>query len=414
MRILVVTNLYPPVTLGGYETCCGLAVDRLRDCHAVTVLTSDVRADEVTREGWIRRSLPLFSGVAGDTLTAPWLTFRAIREVNRCVAAVAPDLVYIWAGARIPKGAIRVLETAGIPLAFSIHDYWCDRPYDHDPFTRYLTPGDSGIRGIWSRLIRLVNRLPGLRLELDSTRPAAICWNSEATRSGTALSPTLKPTLEQVIYPATVHERPFSALHRRPGKRVTILFIGRVSPEKGPEVALRALQRVIRDHGVDADLVVCGPITDATRRDLETLAWELGISNHLRLLGARPVDQLVELLEQAHVLLVPSVWAEPFGLTCLEGALARVPVVASRAGGMTEILSDEEHALFFSIGDDLAAAAAIARVLSCPEETTARVARAYERASVFSIDRFRAQSEAFVDAAYSAATGQLAPNPRAS
>ena len=122
----MVSNLYPPVTAGGYEVCCELVVDRLRGSHDVRVLTGDEHALDAPSQSWIWRRLPLFSAVSGDTLTAAWVTRSAIREVRRALDDFVPDLVFVWAGSRIPKGAIRVIETAAVPLVFSIHDHWFD------------------------------------------------------------------------------------------------------------------------------------------------------------------------------------------------------------------------------------------------------------------------------------------------
>jgi glycosyltransferase involved in cell wall biosynthesis len=401
MRVLVVTNLYPPVALGGYEACCQLVVDRLRERHDVRVLTSDQRADAVPSESWIWRRLPLFSGISGDTLTAAPVTRRAIREVRRALERFAPEFVFVWGGAGIPKGAIRVLETARVPLAFSVLDYWFDRPYETDPFVRYLLGGETGTRAVWSAVMRAANRLPSLRVDdLSRVTPAAVCWCSEATRGLTSVSATVEPVLTETIHLATNHETALSNLQREPGDRTTIAFVGRVTAEKGPHVAIRAVHALARDHGIDADLVLCGTADSAMGAELKELGRELGVSDRVRLLGALGPDALAKVLARAHVLIVPSIWQEPFGLVVLEGALARVPVVASQSGGMTEILSDEQHALFFPIGDPGAAATAIARVLTQPEETAARVRRAFARAHEFSVARYVRECESFVDRAY--------------
>jgi glycosyltransferase involved in cell wall biosynthesis len=399
VRILVVTNLYPPITFGGYETCCGLVVDRLRERHDVRVLTSDEGAERAQLRSWIWRRLPLFSGVSGDTLTAALVTRHAIREVRWALHESEPELVFVWAGARIPKGAIRVLETCGVPLAFSIHDYWFDRPYDHDPFLRYLAGREKRARAAWSVVTRVANRLPSLRIDLTLVTPVAVCWNSETTRRLTSVSSTIEPVLQQTIYPATIHERRLCALQRKPDEAPTILFVGRVSREKGPEVALRALAALRRDHGIEAALVICGAPAPGINGELLALAQELGIADRVQMIGAVGAEKLAEMLGRAHLLLVPSTWQEPFGLVCLEGALARVPLVASRTGGIPEMLHEEEHVLFFPSGDATAAAAAIARVLGGPRETAARVSRAYVRAKEFSITRYLDQSESFVERA---------------
>ena len=62
-------------------------------------------------------------------------------------------------------------------------------------------------------------------------------------------------------------------------------------------------------------------------------------------------------------MIVPSVWEEPFPLVTIEGALARVPLVASDVGGIGEGMHDEEHALLFARADAAGAAAALARTL---------------------------------------------------
>ena len=104
------------------------------------------------------------------------------------------------------------------------------------------------------------------------------------------------------------------------------------------------------------------------------------------------------MLSGASALVVPSTWQEPSGGVCLEGGLARVPVVASRSGGMPEGLREEEHALYFPIGDADACAGALARVLTDTAETEARTARAFERARRFSFDNYMAQIDAFLAA----------------
>jgi glycosyltransferase involved in cell wall biosynthesis len=400
MRILVVSKLFPPITKGGYEACCGVVVDRLRERHDVLVLTSDEDAQEAPSEAWIRRRLPLFALVGGDTLAAAVVTRRAIHEVRRALEDFAPDFVFVWAGAGIPKGAIRALETSGVPIAFSILDHWFDRPYENDPFVRYLQPGEKGIRAGWSALMRACNRLPSLQLDLGGTTPAAVCWCSDALRDQTSVSPTVDVVLSQTIHLATFHEAALSSIERAPGERTTIVFVGRVSREKGPDVALRALAKLLREHHIEADLLLCGSPAPGVSEELEELGRELGIADRVRLLGGLDSQALASVLASAHVLIVPSIWQEPFGLVCLEGALARIPVVVSRSGGLGEILHDEEHALFFPIGDATAAAIAIARVLTEPEQTAARVERAFRRAREFSMARYLSESESFVERSY--------------
>src|SRR5262249_23930704 len=86
------------------------------------------------------------------------------------------------------------------------------------------------------------------------------------------------------------------------------------------------------------------------------------------------------LLAGSSALLVPSTWQEPYGLVLVEAALAQVPVVGSRSGGMTEALEEDTHALFFPIGDATACADALASVLTAPTATEARPTLSFEHA----------------------------------
>ena len=85
---------------------------------------------------------------------------------------------------------------------------------------------------------------------------------------------------------------------------------------------------------------------------MRQLAERLGVADAITLAmaSARP-SRRPRRWRRAHALIVPSTWDEPFPLVTIEGALARVPLVASDVGGIGEGMHDEEHALLFARGD---------------------------------------------------------------
>lgn len=240
MRILVLSTLYPPAVRGGYEVECAHVVEHLRDSHEVLVLTSNDAAPAVEGEGVIRR-LPFLDPGLRDSLRAPVMAVRAAALMRRLLDDFRPDLVYVWNGSQIPQAALRVAEASGLPLAYRICEHWFGRLYQDDRFMRHLVSGERGLRGLWARLMRLVNRHPALRLDVTRPAPAAICWNSDAVRELGPAPPMVDPLLEDKIYPATRQSTSFMTLQRRPSEEPTLLFVGRVAPEKGPDVAYRAL-----------------------------------------------------------------------------------------------------------------------------------------------------------------------------
>lgn len=402
MRILVVSNLYPPIQVGGYERRCAATVQWLAREHEVLVLTSRRGRRSVGSESQVRRELPLLPDDWRGTACAPPASFYAAHATRRLVRRFRPDLLFVWNASQIPHVAVCVAHDCGCRLAFSVADTSFGTFVEGDQFLRYLLNRERGVHRAWGSIVKLVNRLPGMRIEASTTRPASIVWNSEALRRMTPIPASIAPVLERVIHPATQHEALLSSIERAPAPSPTIAFVGRLEWQKAPDVAVRA-GALLRDrHGIDCRLVIVGSGDPATVRELGQLVVKLGMGDRVELRGQLPPRGVAEVLAGAHALVVPSRWQEPFGLVCLEGALARVPVVASLSGGMPEMLESESEALFFPIDDVEACAAALARTLTDEAAAAERVRVAFERAGAYSMQRYRAEYDAFVAEAVNA------------
>ena len=109
------------------------------------------------------------------------------------------------------------------------------------------------------------------------------------------------------------------------------------------------------------------------------------------------------MLARASAMIVPSTWDEPFPLVTIEGALARVPLVASDVGGVGEGMRHEEHALLFARGDAAGAAAALARVLREDEQTPRPAGAGVDRAQgMFGLGPYLDEQERFLTDALAA------------
>ena len=401
LRILVISNLYPPAVSGGYEVECSGVVEHLRQRHEVMVLTST--RGRVDREEAVARLLPpVPPGSRVRSLRAPLDALRAARATRRVLAAFRPDLVYVWNGAQIPQAAIRVAETAGVPVAYRICEHWFGHLYRSDRFMRHLYGEDRGLRAGWAVLARLVNRLPPLRLDPTRRVDAAVCWNAEAVRRLSPAPASARVVLERIVYPATTQGEEMVGLERSPAPVPIVACVGRVTSAKGTDVAYRAIAELRDRHGIEARLVVAGAGDDDFRERLRRLADELSIAQLVEDRGQLGRPAVKDLLAEAHAVVVPSVWEEPAPLVCVEAALARVPVVASRVGGIPELLDDPEQALLCPPGDAPAFAAALARTLTTPDETAARCERAFARAQELRYGPYLARMDAFLDDAVAA------------
>lgn len=397
MRILIVSNLYPPVVRGGYEAGCASVVDHLRERgYEVRVLTSCFEAGSVPIESEVQRTLALLTPDARGALRAPRASLRAVAEARRAIEW-KPDLVYIWNGASIPQAALRILADSGVPLAFRVEEHWFARIFLGDQFLRELLPARRGAARIaWATGCRLLNALPALRLNPTAPLRTAITWNSEAIRRMAPPPPFVETVLERVIHPAPPYGDLYADIEREPAPEPRIAFLGRVTPYKGVAVAIQALALLQSDFGRLASLDIVGPEDGDYGEELRRLAESLGVGPAVSWHGQTGPAEAAAVLARAHALIVPSTWDEPFPYVTIEGALARVPLVASDVGGIGEGMHNEEHALLFARGNAGGAATALARTLSETEQTAARVARAHKRAQSFRRRSYLEQQERFV------------------
>jgi glycosyltransferase involved in cell wall biosynthesis len=133
-----------------------------------------------------------------------------------------------------------------------------------------------------------------------------------------------------------------------------LLCVCRLEPQKGVDVAIRALREI-----PDAQLVVLGE--GPQRGELEQLARELDVQVYL----PGRVPDVAAWLRRADLLVHPVRW-EGFGLALLEAMLASLPVVATKVSSIPEIVVDRETGLLVPPDDPGALAAAVSQVLADP------------------------------------------------
>jgi glycosyltransferase involved in cell wall biosynthesis len=171
----------------------------------------------------------------------------------------------------------------------------------------------------------------------------------------------------------------------------TLVFAGRLVPQKALGVALRA---VARNDGVTLLLAGDGP----ERAKVEALAREIGLDGRARFLGARPRAAVFELLRAADASLLSSDW-ESFGLVVVEALAVGTPVVAATAGGVGEVLDDGRNGLLVPAGDVDALAEAIARFFADGELRSGLRAAAAESVRRLAPDAIYPQLEAILEEA---------------
>jgi len=178
-----------------------------------------------------------------------------------------------------------------------------------------------------------------------------------------------------------------------PAGAPVILFVGRLQPLKGPDVAIRALHALARP---DALLLIVGGASGAAG-DVEVaraheLVAELGLTRQVRFVEPQPHHILSTYYRAADVVIVPS-RSESFGLVALEAAACGIPVVASAVGGLLSLVDDGETGFLVPGRDPVDFAKLIERILDEPllaaSMSTAAALRAKQYTWSFAAARLR-------------------------
>lgn len=159
---------------------------------------------------------------------------------------------------------------------------------------------------------------------------------------------------------------------------------GRAQPYKGIQVVIEAAALLRAEGAGDVAFVYAGD--GGYLAELKEIAARYGVPGAFHFLGRR--DDVPTLLAGATVAAVPSLWAEAFGLTVVEAMAAGVPLVATRAGGIPELVEEGKTGLLVPPGDARALADALRQLLDDPrtaQEMAGRALGAVRRH--FSLDR---------------------------
>ncbi len=378
MKILVLTNLYPPHHAGTYDLRCQSVTELLRlHGHMVRVLTSNHGLNTEQRDGEIERRLFL-NGVFGH----PWVTgIRALQSLEthnnaalqEAIADFQPDLVYVWSLHGLSKSLIFALRNSRLPTVYDIADDWLAADLRTDPWLRWWnSPGTN--------LARSSLELAGQRNRFDATAPtrmmkgidripevygspemlAAVPPDSIAAFRFDRLyfcSRRLKQRTEQagfhvnhgdVIYPGIPTEHFFGEV-KTASTIKRLLVVSRLDEASGVMAAVQAL-RLARENRNQVSLSIYGRGESDYVSQLRSFVVQnalpvefLTVSNQNRDLSA--------IYQQHDALLYTAEWEEPFAITPLEAMACGLPVIGARIGGASEMFRHGENALTFAPGD---------------------------------------------------------------
>ena len=356
MRVLVVSGLWPP-DVGGPATHAPDVCEWLHERgHDVTALTM---ADEPPERRpydvrWVSRRLP-----------------RGPRHVvaASAIASAARRVEVIYSTGMLGRTTLAAALARRPTVLKLTSDPTFERSLRWGLTSPSLTSfqAERGMRIGVLRRARQFELGRAARILVPSKAFAALAasWGVPAGKTEVLPNPVEPPTLP-----------PRGQLRADLGfAGPTLVFAGRLVPQKSLDVALEA----VRLDG-DVTLVLAGDGPERAR--LEARAAELALGERARFLGPRPRDEIFRLLRAADATLLSSSW-ENFPHIAVEALSVGTPVLATDAGGVAEIVLDGSNGLLAPPGDARALAAVIRRYFAEPDLQEQLRARAAESVSPF-------------------------------
>lgn len=372
MKILVLSNLYPPHEIGGYELRCRDIMERLAERgHDVRILTSDHyvpgRAGE--SQPHVNRHLRIH-GMYGHA----WLPVHRLRTLERhnhqtlehALQDFEPDLIHVWNMGGLSKSLLHRVEASGLPVVYDISDHWIARSLRADVWLSWWNAPGSASRSAGRALLSAA----GVRSYFNRHTPTH-SWNDLQFNNIYFCSAFMRDHTASKHWPVSHAEVIHCGIDTKAFAVKTdyqsfskLLWVGRINDDKDPFTAVRALAEA-RAQGLEVTLDLYGNGTNDDLDRLEGMIEDCGMQEYAKRLSA-PADEMRKLYARYDALVFTSNWGEPFALTPLEASAAALPVISSLDGGQAELVRDGENMIQAKAGDPASYAAGIARLAHDP------------------------------------------------
>lgn len=331
MRILVVTNLYPPDVIGGYEMKCIEAVEALEARgHDVLVVTSIPRWPVDVPAG-VERVLTLadvydVSGRHSDSSVtrrlnharANFVSADNVYRLTRAVEAFKPDVAYLWNMVGIGGlGLVAGIQYLGVPWVWQLFD---TVPLVLCEFEGAVVPGlarefEQRIEGRFLACSqRLVDEIDEGGIHLDGGVELVPMWIAGE-----------KPPVRQSYFK---------------GGHLRLIFAGRVTDYKGIPIIIEAAAQLIREGHANFSVDIFGHVS-AADMFLKGLVHEHALQGIVTFKGLRPASDLAAMYGEYDLFAFPTWSHEPFAFAPLEAAgYGCVPLLSADCGNSEWFVHD--------------------------------------------------------------------------
>lgn len=362
MKILFLSNLFPPNQIGGYEVLCSRVANLFAERgHEVHVLTSSYGKKISHMPGLeVTQGLRL---LCGETIHKDFEQSEMRRQVicedneivlKNNIKRIRPDVVFSWNLYFLSSSFFFSLEQLGVPVVCMLTDNWLAAMVAPEFVGHYMrnnvyNEGNGQDFNAYSRRYKSKYKINcsaifGAHYMETLYKAAGLEFTgSEVIHNGVDLDVCLaRPRISRLN---TMGEQ---------RSDIKLLFAGRVVKIKGVHVAIQALDLLKYQYAKQTyrvSLTIVGDNSDTQYMEqLREQIAQLGVEDQVNFLTVVPESKLPDLFDSHDIFLFPSLY-EPFSLTLIHAMASGIPVVASDVGGNVEIVKDGQTGLLFSSSD---------------------------------------------------------------
>jgi glycosyltransferase involved in cell wall biosynthesis len=404
MKILFLSNFFPPARPGGYTQWCHEVAERLAARgHTVGVLTSNYeRAKAPARESMVFRLLHLEGDLNYYRPLHFFTQWKKQHQENlvlleQVVKDFSPDLIFVWGMWALSKALpARAEQLLPGRVVYYLSDYWPAAVDMHTTF--WQAPARRGAMRLLKRPISKIalSRLAEVGQAILKFEHA-LCVSGRVrdllVQSGVPVQQA------RIIHGGTDVER-FQSVRIRNGVsgNLKLLYAGQLVQHKGVHTAIEALAQLVNEHRLDQlRLTLVGSGHPDYETFLRKLVRREHLQDHVTFQPAVSKAEMPNLLQKFDVLIFPSIYEEPLARVTQEAMAAGLVVVGTTTGGTKEILKNGETGFTFAPGDAIGLAEQVARLITDPD-LCSRLSSAGRQTVLekFTLDRMVTEIEAYL------------------
>ena len=404
MRILFLSNFFPPARPGGYtQWCQEVAVRLAEQGHTIGVLTSRYELGKAPAD---EQNVYRLLHLEGDLAYYQPLHFftrwkKEYREnlafLEFTVMEFAPDLIFVWGMWSLSK-ALPALAEQLLPgrTVYYLSDYWLSASDMHSRYWQSPARSKSMQVPKWV-LSKVAMSILTQKGQADLKLEQVICVSVRVR--DLLVEAGLPIGHARIIHGGTDIER-FPDFRERDylSGNLKLLYAGQLVRHKGVHTAIEAMAKLVNKRRIkQTTLTLVGSGHPDYEAFLHQLVKKENLQDFVTFLKPVSKEKMPAILQQFDVLIFPSIYEEPLARMTQEAMASGLVVIGTTTGGTQEILKDGENGLTFAPEDANGLAEQVAR-LTIDAELCGRLAQAGRQTVLenFTLDKMVKEIEAYL------------------